>query len=35
MTWFRREPDVTWLSGFGDDPLIQQQAIDRIVALSS
>ena len=19
MTWFRREPDVTWLEGFGDD----------------
>jgi tRNA dimethylallyltransferase len=20
MTWFRREPDVHWLDGFGDDP---------------
>jgi len=26
MTWFRREPEVTWLSGFGDDPEIQAQA---------
>lgn len=26
MTWFRREPDVTWLEGFGDDPAIQQTA---------
>jgi len=26
MTWFRREPDVTWLKGFGDDPGIQQEA---------
>lgn len=26
MTWFRREPDVTWLKGFGDNPEIQQQA---------
>ena len=26
MTWFRREPDVTWLEGFGDDPAIQQRA---------
>jgi tRNA dimethylallyltransferase len=26
LTWFRREPDVTWLSGFGDDPAIRQQA---------
>jgi tRNA dimethylallyltransferase len=27
MTWFRREPDVTWLSGFGDDPEVQSAAI--------
>jgi tRNA dimethylallyltransferase len=27
MTWFRREPDVRWLLGFGDDSAIQQQAI--------
>lgn len=26
MTWFRREPDVRWLRGFGDDAAIQQQA---------
>jgi tRNA dimethylallyltransferase len=26
MTWFRREPDVMWLEGFGDDPAIQQRA---------
>ena len=26
MTWFRREPEVTWLQGFGDDPEIQQKA---------
>jgi len=25
-TWFRREPDVMWLKGFGDDPAIQQKA---------
>jgi len=24
MTWFRREPEVVWLEGFGDDPAIQQ-----------
>jgi tRNA dimethylallyltransferase len=33
MTWFRREPDVTWLKGFGDDPGIQDQAV-RYVASS-
>jgi|SRR5438105_7210818 len=27
MTWFRREPDVQWLKGFGDSPQIQQAAI--------
>ena len=27
MTWFRREPDVSWLQGFGDDPEIAAQAI--------
>jgi tRNA dimethylallyltransferase len=26
MTWFRREPKVVWLEGFGDDPAIQQRA---------
>jgi tRNA dimethylallyltransferase len=30
MTWFRREPDVCWLEGFGDDPLIQQQCLAHI-----
>jgi tRNA dimethylallyltransferase len=27
MTWFRREPDVTWLNGFGDEAAIQAAAI--------
>lgn len=26
MTWFRREPDVEWLSGFGDESAIQRVA---------
>lgn len=26
MTWFRREPAVHWLRGFGDDPRIQSEA---------
>lgn len=30
MTWFRREPNVEWLHGFGDDALVQQQAIALI-----
>ncbi|HSE48415.1 MAG TPA: tRNA (adenosine(37)-N6)-dimethylallyltransferase MiaA [Terriglobales bacterium] len=31
MTWFRREPDVHWLKGFGDDPAIQSDAL-RLVS---
>jgi tRNA dimethylallyltransferase len=26
LTWFRREPDVRWLEGFGDDPALAAQA---------
>ena len=28
MTWFRREDDVTWFTGFGDDPELQRRAVD-------
>ena len=27
MTWFRREPQVRWLRGFGDDPKIQREGL--------
>ncbi len=27
LTWFRREPDVQWLRGFGDEPGVQEQAV--------
>lgn len=27
MTWFRREPEVHWISGFGDDPAVQEQCL--------
>jgi tRNA dimethylallyltransferase len=30
MTWFRREPSVNWLSGFGSEPSIQQTALALI-----
>jgi tRNA dimethylallyltransferase len=30
MTWFRREPDVHWLAGFGDAPAIQAEAIAAV-----
>ena len=34
MTWFRREPDVVWLKGFGDDAKIQAKAIEEIGKVS-
>jgi tRNA dimethylallyltransferase len=33
MTWFRREPDVRWLRGFGNDPIILAQAAALIESL--
>lgn len=30
MTWFRREPEVHWLRGFGDEAQIQHEAVARI-----
>jgi tRNA dimethylallyltransferase len=27
LTWFRHEPDVQWLDGFGDDPEVVEQAL--------
>ena len=26
LTWFRREPEVRWLNGFGDDPAVLAEA---------
>jgi tRNA dimethylallyltransferase len=31
LTWFRREPGVCWLNGFGDDPAVYAEA-ERLVA---
>ena len=30
FTWFRREPEVRWLAGFGDGPEIQQAATEAV-----
>lgn len=35
MTWFRREPDVHWLSGFGSDEQVQQQALSLVRGAAS
>lgn len=28
MTWFRREPGVHWIAGFGSEPAVQQQCME-------
>ena len=30
LTWFRREPNVHWVEGFGDDPTVQKKVLDRL-----
>ena len=30
MTWFRKEPDMEWLHGFGEEPHIQDRAVVRV-----
>jgi tRNA dimethylallyltransferase len=32
LTWFRREPEVRWLAGFGDDAAILQAAMDAVAS---
>ncbi|HET8890877.1 MAG TPA: tRNA (adenosine(37)-N6)-dimethylallyltransferase MiaA [Candidatus Angelobacter sp.] len=32
LTWFRREPDVHWISGFGSDPAVQKESEELITA---
>jgi len=34
MTWFRREPEVNWLRGFGDDGEIQERAASFVSDLA-
>jgi tRNA dimethylallyltransferase len=35
MTWFRREPDVFWISGFGDDAKVQAEAIQKVADMQA
>ncbi len=28
FTWFRRDPEIHWLAGFGDEPAVQAAALD-------
>ena len=31
LTWFRREPDVEWIEGFGEDPTVQEKVLKLIM----
>jgi len=35
LTWFRREPEVKWMAGFGDELEVQSEAIDFIERANS
>jgi tRNA dimethylallyltransferase len=35
LTWFRRDPEMHWLAGFGDNAAIQAEAIQAIRTMSS
>jgi len=30
ITWFRREKDLVWLKGFGEEPWIVAEALERV-----
>ncbi len=30
LTWFRRDPEIHWLVGFGDDARVQEQAMELV-----
>jgi tRNA dimethylallyltransferase len=32
MTWFRRDPEIAWLEGFGDDPRVQEESLRLLAA---
>lgn len=31
LTWFRREPGVEWIEGFGNDPTVQERVINIVM----
>ena len=30
LTWFRQEPGVEWVNGFGDDPAVQRTVVEQL-----
>jgi tRNA dimethylallyltransferase len=35
VTWFRHEPEVEWIDGFGEDRAVQQRALDIVASTNS
>jgi tRNA dimethylallyltransferase len=35
LTWFRREPGVEWVDGFGDDPVVQRNVLTLLTGTTS
>ena len=33
LTWFRREPAVEWIEGFGHEPVVQERVLSRVKLL--
>jgi tRNA dimethylallyltransferase len=33
LTWFRKEPDVRWFEGFGDDPSVERRVLEWLEGL--
>jgi tRNA dimethylallyltransferase len=33
LTWFRREADITWFEGFGDDPHVQRRIMETLARI--
>jgi tRNA dimethylallyltransferase len=30
LTWFRKDPGIHWVAGFGDDPQVQHETLERL-----
>jgi tRNA dimethylallyltransferase len=30
LTWFRRDPEIQWIAGFGDDAGVQAQVLELV-----
>jgi tRNA dimethylallyltransferase len=34
LTWFRREPELVWLKGFGEESAVRDQALSRVAQIN-